>query len=366
MKIRRTILTILVLAVVAYFAYQDYISTAARPDDVDHERTPAVLQDGDFSLHFLELGNKAIGDSVYIKNGDIDILIDAGSIRSSAQTITTYVDQYIDGELDYVIATHADQDHIAGFVGTNSVEGILEYYEIGTIIDFPRTEKTTDIKNDYVAARDAAVAKGAEHYTALECFDAGEATEGARRTFDLGGGVSMEILYNYYYEHDADIENDYSVCVMFSDADGNQYLFTGDLEDTGEAELVDFYESGEGRSIKPNGLGECLLYKGGHHGSSTSGTDKLLNEIKPEYICICTCAGSDQYKGDPFPTQEFLTRALKHTDKIYVTSIIRNDELHSLNGNITFIMRASIGQVHCDYDNTKLKDTTWFKENRTA
>ena len=49
-----------------------------------------------------------------------------------------------------------------------------------------------------------------------------------------------------------------------------QYLFTGDLEKEGEAHLVEFYD-----------LGEVYLYKAGHHGSKTSSSIDLLNEIKP-------------------------------------------------------------------------------------
>ena len=67
---------------------------------------------------FLELGNYYAGDSVYIKAGEVDILIDAGSRASSSTTIHNYIKEYCtDRKLEYVIATHAHQDHIAGFVG---------------------------------------------------------------------------------------------------------------------------------------------------------------------------------------------------------------------------------------------------------
>lgn len=70
---------------------------------------------GDLSIHFMELGNNYTGDSIYIKAGDTDILIDAGSRADSTDTTAAYIDQYCtDGVLEYVIATHADQDHIAG------------------------------------------------------------------------------------------------------------------------------------------------------------------------------------------------------------------------------------------------------------
>ena len=72
-----------------------------------------VYVSGNLSFHFMELGNKYTGDCTYIKAGDIDILIDAGSRYDSASTIANYIDDYVtDGKIEYVIATHAHEDHI--------------------------------------------------------------------------------------------------------------------------------------------------------------------------------------------------------------------------------------------------------------
>ena len=78
-------------------------------------------------INFLELGNKYTGDSTFIKAGSTDILIDAGSRQSSASTIASFVDTFCeDGVLEYVIATHAHQDHIEGFTSTNTNPGIFD------------------------------------------------------------------------------------------------------------------------------------------------------------------------------------------------------------------------------------------------
>jgi len=128
-----------------------------------------VIGDSNFSIHFLELGNEFTGDCTYIKVGDVDILIDAGSRKNSAQTIINYVDQFCtDNTLEYVIATHAHQDHIAGFIGLSGQEGIFDHYKTETIIDYPRTNATSKIKQEYESKRDA---EKANHYTALECWN---------------------------------------------------------------------------------------------------------------------------------------------------------------------------------------------------
>ena len=310
-------------------------------------------------INFLELGNKYTGDSTFIKAGDIDILIDAGSRQNSATTIANFIDGYCtDGVLEYVIATHAHQDHIAGFVGSNSDQGIFKRYKIDTLIDFSLTNATSAIYNNYVSLRDEKIASGdiAHHYTANECI---QGTNGAKKVYELGEGMAMEILDQKFYREKTSDENDYSVCTLFSQGE-NYYLFTGDLEKDGEASLV-----------ASNSLPEVKLFKGGHHGSYTANTDALLSVIKPKTVCICCCAGSDEYTKTPenmFPAQVAVDRIAKYTDQIYVTTVVANDSkgYKSLNGNINFhCAKGKEYTVTGSNNSIILKDSEWFKANRT-
>ena len=304
----------------------------------------------------MELGNKYTGDSIYIKAGETDILIDAGSRTNSTDTTSAYINEYCtDGVLEYVIATHADQDHIAGFAGSNSSPSMFERYKIGTIIDFALTNKDTKTYRTYVEKRDAAVAAGAVHYTALQCWNQ---TDGAQRVYEVSDGVEMEILYNYYYENESKDENNYSVCLMFNQGD-KHFLFTGDLEEDGEEQLVVY-----------NQLPKVELFKAGHHGSKTSSNDCLLEVIQPQIVCVCCCAGTDEYtdtKENQFPTQAMIDRVSVYTDRVYVTSL--GDESAesgyvSMNGNIVVTSNRQGVEVNCSNNNTLLKDTAWFIENR--
>ena len=339
-------------------------NTAANEDSYkpNEDHQPLILDFEDLSIHFLELGNKYTGDSVYIQYNDIDIIIDAGSKQDSATTIIAYIDNYIqDNKLEYVIATHPHEDHIAGFSSSNTVTGILDYYEIGTIIDFTDTGRTSATVNNYRAARERAMEKGATHYTALQCFN----EEGdAQRIYDLGGGVKLEILYNYYYEYPSSNENNNSVCLKIIQGE-YQYIFTGDLEKDGEDRLVAYYEENY-----DGGLGKCVLYKGGHHGSKTSSNENLMNAILPEYICVCSCVGTSQYRASPeniFPSQDFIDRVAPYTDKIYITTQVTdysNNQYMPFNGNIVFLVRDDNFSINCSNNNLKLKDTEWFQKNR--
>ena len=338
-------------------------------EDPGNKQTPPVLNEGDLSIHFLELGNKYVGDCVYINYGTMDVIIDAGSKHDSASTIIAYINNYIqDDKVEYVIATHAHEDHIAGFYSNYYVKGILDAYEIGTIIDYPLTNNNTKTRENYENARDNLVAtKGTVHYNALQCYNE---ENGAKRIYDLGGNVKLEILYSQFYETYSAKENNYSVAVKISqEIDGfiNQYIFTGDMEIEAEDGLVDFYETS-------GGLGHCVLYKGGHHGSNTSSNVKLMAAVSPEYVCVCSCAGTYEYafnvERNRFPSQGFIDRVAPYTDAIYVTSFIENKaaydagDVKPFNGTIVFLVSNGEFSINCSNNNLKLKDTEWFKNNR--
>jgi len=333
--------------------------------DVEARTGDVVLAEGDLSFHFLTLGNKYTGDSTYIKIGDVDILIDAGSRQNSAATIIDYVKGYCtDGKLEYVIATHAHQDHIAGFVGTKDSGSVLEAFEIGTIIQFAGTNATSSIYTSYCDKRDAAAERGAKVYTALDCWNQ---SNGAKRSYTLAEGVTMDILYQTFYENDSSDENNYSVCVLFNYGD-NHYLFTGDLEEDGESSLVD-----------NNDLPHCTLFKGGHHGSATANSDKLMHAIQPDIVCVCSCCGSPEYRAKAeniFPSQAFFDHVLPYTDQIFVTSfaeIIPSDEddddpdwtVKDMNGNIVVVTDGATLSVNCSASTTPVPYTDWFAANRT-
>lgn len=311
----------------------------------------------DLQIHFLELGNAYTGDCTLIKTGNVEVLIDAGSRKGSAETIVPYIQRYCkDGVLEYVIATHAHQDHIAGFVGTASTEGVLESFVCETIIDYPLANTTSAIRAEYEALREEEVAAGAKHYTALECWNN---ENGAARSYTLAEDITLNILYQKYYEETTSDENDYSVCALLTQGN-NHYLFTGDLEHKGEASLVE-----------NNNLPKCKVFKGGHHGSPTSSTANLLQVIEPEIVCVCCCCGSDEYTdniANMFPSQAFVDRIAPYTDKVYVTTIVSDNAagFESLNGNIVVTSNGGQVGVQCSNNNVLFKDTDWFKENRTT
>lgn len=317
-----------------------------------------VVINGDLRIHFLELGNEYAGDSILIEVGETDILIDAGSKLSSLDTIVSYLDKYVsDKTLEYVIVTHAHEDHYANFAG-NGETSLFTYYETQNIIQFALTNQTTGkMYNNYLKMVEKEKEEGANVYTALECY---KNQKGCTRTTDLGFGVELEILYNHYYENKDSSENNYSVCIMINQGD-NHFLFTGDLEDSGEEKLIEL-----------NTLPQVTLFKAGHHGSNTSNTAKLLNVIKPEIVVVTAVAGSVEYTQNldsTFPTKKVLSNIATYTDKVYVTSKAtielkddkyENTGFSSLNGNIIVNSNKNGVTVNGDNNSEILKNSDWY------
>lgn len=328
-----------------------------------------AIKDEDLSIHFIELGNKYTGDCTFIKVGNTEILIDAGSRTSSISAIHDYITQYIsDGELDYVIVTHAHRDHYAGFATENSLFDALQTSNITTknVITFSRTNQNPT-KGLYKAFLDELEELKQEDGTVVEDVLDYSSETGPKKTLDLSGDgvIELEFLYQRFYEEEAETENNYSVCCLISQDDpagDRNYLFTGDLEADGESSLVD-----------NNTLPKVELYKAGHHGSKTSSSEKLLSVIQPKHVCVCACAGSPEYTSkneNQFPTQQFIDRVAKWTDSVYVTTLCvdyEKGEFVSFNGNI--IVSASSGKatlISCAVSKLKLKESEWFKANRTC
>lgn len=371
---------ILILGFAASFAYLTYdslpesytipatvqSSSNSSNDVVTGNINKQIILSNDISIHFLELGNKYTGDCILIKMGETEILVDGGSKASSIPTIKSYLDEYVDGKLEYVVVTHAHEDHYAAYATGEGTNSLFDYYQPKTLIEFAQTNKTSSNKmySNYLKN----VEKIQNNGTGTDVKSAKDLV-GSPITIESKSPTTQNIKFEildqkYYYEEnkaDAKTENNFSVCFQISQGD-SRYLFTGDLEEKGEESLV---------NLNQGKLGKVVVYKAGHHGSKTSSSEKLMSIIQPKVVCVCCCAGSEEYttkNENQFPTQQFINNVYKYGSKIYVTSLCLNyneNSFTSFNGTIVVCATETTFSVQCSNNSTDLKDTDWFKKNRT-
>lgn len=263
----------------------------------------------DFSVHVIDVGQ---GDSILILAGGKSILIDAGE-KEYGESVVSYIRRKGISRLDYIIATHPHSDHIGGMAEVVS--------EIGADkIIVPRLPDelvpTTRVYEDFLEA----VKDGGMKLTAAK---AGH----IYRICEIGGlPVDMTVLAP---KENADFEdlNDHSVCVRL-DFNRISWLFTGDLAKEGERALLN-----SGADI------DVTAYKVGHHGSSGSSTEELLNEMTPR-LCVISCGEGNSYG---HPHEEAMERLEEHTDSIYRTDISSTLSFYS-DGEKIYVSKTSSGE----------------------
>ncbi len=207
------------------------------------------------TVHFIDVGQ---GDATLIDNGQTEILIDAGN-NKDGKKVVDYIKPYVDGKLDYVVATHPDADHIGG------LDDVLKAYDVGRIIDSGDKKSSATYREYY----EAAMAEKGCQFT----YDEDE-------TIPLADGVNFRVIETGDNYKDS---NDNSVVTMLVYKDVS-VLFTGDMESQAEKASLSKFS-------------DVDVLKAGHHGSKTSSSAAFLSVVKPEYVVVSS--GKNNKYGHP-------------------------------------------------------------------
>jgi competence protein ComEC len=231
---------------------------------------------GAFSVHFIDVGQ---GDAILVEVGDADILVDGGP---SGSAVLSYLAGQHVSDIDLVVATHPHADHIGG------LEGVLSQYDVREVWTNGATA-TTQTYQDFAAA---------------------VATEGAvqrqiRRGYSTQfGGVTLTAL-DPVDPLTGDANGD-SIVLRLS-CGSVDVLLTGDANAASEASML----------ADPSLVLDADVLKVGHHGSSTSTTNALLDAATPKDAVISVGAGNTY----GHPTQETLNRLAAHGVMVYRTDL---------------------------------------------
>ncbi len=232
---------------------------------------------------FLNVGQ---GDSIFIQapNGN-SALIDGGPPNGKVLSELGSVMSFFDRDIDVVIATNPDQDHIGG------LPEVFSRYHVGALFESGLTSEN----GVYSAMEKEAEKDGTQKILAR----GGEKIK-------LAQNVILEILYPDKNFPPRAETNSTSVVVKLTY--GNEsFLFTGDLPQEQENELVQKY----GTVLHANVL------KFGHHGSKTSNSSGFFSVVAPEYGVVSV--GEENKYGHP--NKEVLDLAEQDKIKVLRTDI---------------------------------------------
>jgi competence protein ComEC len=230
----------------------------------------------DFQVHFLDVGQ---GDSILVFFPDGKTMLVDGGKREMGKTVVQYLKDQGVSTLDLVVATHPDADHLGGLLE------VLDKIKVKAVLD-NGVSHTTETYSDYLRLlRDKNIPVSI-------------AKEG--QLLDLDKRVKVEVLNSggaNEESNEASIVLKLSMCTI-------DFLLTGDAEAKQEAEMVQTYNM------------EAEILKVGHHGSSSSTSTVLLDEVKPK-VAILSYGLNNSYG---HPHKEVMNRLNQWGTNMYSTA----------------------------------------------
>jgi competence protein ComEC len=206
------------------------------------------------SVYFLDVGQ---GDSIFIKMENKTILIDGGP-RSAGSTVLSFLSSINVTQIDFVIATHPDEDHIGGLVS------VLASLSIDVVL-YNGQNRTTQVFQDFMnlaIQRNLTLAKRNQLYF-------------------LTSSSNFTIL-NPVQPLEFGETNLNSVVTLLQV--GNvSFLFAGDAEVASEQSMLNAALHLESDVLKV-----------GHHGSRTSTSQAFLEAVNPS-IAVISAGVNNQY-----------------------------------------------------------------------
>ena len=255
-------------------------ATASINDSTKSDKIDAKVKEN-FSVSFIDVGQ---ADSVLIRNGNYNMLIDAGNNEDGEKLVNYFKSLGIE-EFTYVFATHPHEDHIGVMDDIINNFKIDNYYMSNKL-------STTKTFMDVLDALDGRNLK----YTVPNKGD----------TLKLGD-ANIKVIYP---GDDKSNINDSSIVLKITYGK-NSFLLTGDATSNVERKIYN-------EDIKSDVL------KVAHHGSSYSSTDVFLDKVKP-YYAVISVGKNNIYN---HPSNKTLEKLNKRNIKVYRTD---------LDGTIVFI-----------------------------
>ena len=230
---------------------------------------------GTLEIHMLDVQQ---GLAVFFRQGEHCMLYDGGG-RDTSSFVVSYLKRQGVTHLDYIVASHYDEDHISGLIGTMHTFGCDRILDADYVSD-------TGI---YQSFKRAVNISGAEEIHPVL---------GSEYSF---GDASFYVVGPENYN--AWTENDRSIAIRMVYGDSS-ILLCGDAQEEEEYAIAD-----SDLDLASD------VYVVNHHGGATSSTNYFLNRVHPEYALL-SCGKDNSYG---HPKEDVLERLSAHKVQLYRT-----------------------------------------------
>ncbi|MDR0434872.1 MAG: MBL fold metallo-hydrolase, partial [Gracilibacteraceae bacterium] len=259
-----------------------------------------AIADPGLTVYFIDVGQ---ADAALVVCAGETMLIDGGNAEDSDLIYAFLKNRHV-SRLNYIVATHAHEDHIGGLAGA------LNYAAADTAY-CPVTAHESKAFGDFVK------------YLAQQGKSITVPNPGDRFTL---GSAEVEILGPL---RPSDEPNNTSIVLKLTYGDVS-FLFTGDCERDEEADIL-----AAGFDLA------ATVLKVGHHGSSTSTSYPFLREITPRYAVI-SCGENNSYG---HPHEETLSKLRDADVTLYRTDMQGTITAFSDGKTVSFSPERNAGAV---------------------
>ncbi len=233
---------------------------------------------GELNFHAVFIGR---GDALVLESKGHYMIVDSGT-PSTSMVFTNYLkDLNIPNyDIDYVVATHPDGDHVGGFYN------VFKNFNVKKVFYSPCSKQNTS----YFRFINYALAENCPIETPVN-----------NQTWKLGD-ATVTVVY------DGSKGSTYNECsiVLKVTCDKKSILLTGDLPSTMENELLK----------KNKGILKSDILKVGHHGAALSSCADFLDAVSPKMAII----SSDKPDKTNLPKDSVLMRLARRFINVYRTS----------------------------------------------
>ena len=247
---------------------------SAAPSQSDTDASSTTTQtSANVTIKFIDVGQ---GEAILIALPEKTVLIDAGP-TGSAPKIAQVLQELGRNKIDYLVATHPDEDHIGGMAD------VISSTQIGTIYAPNKTNNTATYR---------------KFLTAIQNNNLQITLAEAGTIIDQTDSYKLEILWP---KKDANFPdtNDYSIIIKLT-VGNKTFLFTGDAPTN---------------AILNSNPGHIDVLKLSHHGSRTGTTEQLVRKLSPTYA-VLSYALDNSYG---HPMQSVLNALRKHSVEVWGT-----------------------------------------------
>lgn len=296
-NIKSIIVLVLIIVALVFLSFIQLNYQTNKYDNLDIDNTK-------LNIFFFNVGQ---AESILITSNNCNMLIDCGN-NSDGKYISEFLKTQGINELDYLIGTHIDEDHIGG------MQEILSNLKVKTLY---MPYSTYEGKQFYTQL---------QNYINSNNINSKQIQKSKEIKYKLGQAEWKCLNVDNSNPNDKNKFNDTSIVIEL-EYGKTKYLFTGDISEKADSNI--------------EGLEKIDVLKVAHHGAKGTTSKEFLQKASPTYAIISAGENKNYNHPDETIIQRLIEAGIKQ-ESIYITKNLGTIWMTSDGNTITIETRKDI------------------------